>query len=364
MTNPVRNRSGAALPLAVLWMTIVAIGTAAAVTRLSAERRSHANRSAELDAFALAQAALEQYLATASSPPEESLTDTISGLPGGNAIITVHRIREADEVNPALYVVRSRAVNTSALRYDASTGPAVRSVARLATWISGSMEVQSAWTSITGIHKNGASGTISGEDQCGVAGTVAGVAVPETAVGGGPGYSQNGAGTVPSGNPDILHLGDNAAEAAELVTIDWDAIVNGGAHAADYVLTSTAGWPSDFSDWPTIYVNNPGGTVSLGPGASGQGLLIIRGNAVFNGAFSWNGVILVGGTMGGNGIQTIFGAVVTGLNVKLGETVPRNSLGNGNKNFRYNSCYVANALAGFGGFNALSNAWVDNWPEW
>jgi len=358
------NRPGTALPLAVLWMTIIAVGAAAAVNRLSAERRAQANRIAEVDTFALAQAGLDRYLATETQPPGASHTTTITDLDGGTVEITVHRLREADDDGPALYAVRARAVNTSAIRYDAATGNAVRSVARIVTWVSGSMTVQSAWTSITGIHKNGASGTITGTDQCGVQPMVAGVAVPTTAVNGDPGYSQNGAGHVPRGDPDILHIGANANEAADLVNIDWDAIVNAGAIAADYVLTSTSGWPSNFDDWPTIYVNNAGGTISLGPGQSGKGLLVIRGNATLNGSFSWHGVVLVGGVMGGNGNQTIHGAVVTGLNVKLGETVARNSLGNGTKDFRYNSCYVVNALAGFGGFSAMSNAWADNWPEW
>lgn len=364
MPVSLKLRPGAALPLAILWMTIIAIGAAAATNRLSAERRSQANRAAEVDAFALAQTGLERYLATANAEPPAFYQTTIGGLPGGEVDITVHRLREASETTPALYVIRAHARNTGAVRFDPNTGDAVRSVARLATWVSGTMEVQSAWTSITGIHKNGASGTISGTDMCGQSPTVAGVAVPQTAVGGGPGYSQNGANPVPKGNPDILHIGANANDAAGLVNIDWEAIVTGGALAADYVLTSTSGWPNDFSDWPTIFVNNPGGNISLGPNQSGRGLLVVRGDVTLNGSFTWHGVILVGGVMGGNGAQTIHGAVVTGLNVKLGENVPRNSIGNGTKDFRYNSCYVASALSSFAGFAALSNAWVDNWPDW
>jgi hypothetical protein len=62
-----------------------------------------------------------------------------------------------------------------------------------------------------------------------------------------------------------------------------------------------------------------------------------------------------------NGNNAVSGAVVTALNVELGQTVPPASVGNGNKTFQYNSCNVAKAMAGMGELVGYTNAWVDNW---
>lgn len=68
--------------------------------------------------------------------------------------------------------------------------------------------------------------------------------------------------------------------------------------------------------------------------------------------------------MTSNGNNTVLGAVVTGLNVKLGQTVDVSDVGNGTKTYKYHSRSVANALNRFASFMALRNALVDNWPTY
>src|SRR5207245_1841302 len=73
------------------------------------------------------------------------------------------------------YVVRSHAANTvKALR---GTPGAERTVAEYAVWQPGTMSILSSWTSLSGLHKNGASsmGT-GGFDGCGKMPAVGGVA--------------------------------------------------------------------------------------------------------------------------------------------------------------------------------------------
>jgi hypothetical protein len=57
------------------------------------------------------------------------------------------------------------------------------------------------------------------------------------------------------------------------------------------------------------------------------------------------------------------GAVISGLNVKIGLAVSTSisDFGNGTKTYEYDSCAVAAALAGFGTLTPLSNTWIDNW---
>jgi hypothetical protein len=93
-------------------------------------------------------------------------------------------------------------------------------------------------------------------------------------------------------------------------------------------------------------------------------MLIVEGNVTISGSTQWKGIILVGGTLTSNGNNTVLGAVVTGLNVKLGKTVGVSDVGNGTKTYRYDSCNVANALNNFASFVALRNGMVDNWPTY
>jgi hypothetical protein len=82
------------------------------------------------------------------------------------------------------------------------------------------------------------------------------------------------------------------------------------------------------------------------------------------GSLKWDGIIFVGGTLTSSGSNTVKGAIVTGLNVLLGQSVAASDLGNGTKTFLYDSCIVANALKKFNGLAPLRNAGADNWSSY
>jgi hypothetical protein len=355
----VRDQRGVALPMALLVTVVLAILLAAGFAALGGERRVHANDEAALDAFTLAETGLELFIARRDSfgftaaPPAVSESTRIT-LGGGYADVVLKQVRVDTAAGRYGYAVRSHGVITLAAL--SGTPQAERTVAEYAVWQTGTMSVLSSWTSLSGLHKNGASsmGT-GGTDACGKMPQVAGVAVPTN-----PGYTQNGGGLAPQGNPPVKNVAPTPAQMADSVKVDWAGITNGSALQPD-VTIPPGSWPS-FSDpnyWPTIKIN---GNWTL-PG-DGQGTLIVTGSLTMNGNVTWHGVLLVGDNLTSNGNNGVDGATITGLNVKLGQTLPQGDVGNGTKRFNYNSCNVAKALSRMGQLVGYTNAWVDNWPTY
>lgn len=362
-TRRLRARRGVTLPMTLLIIVVLSALAAGAFTRVGSERRTIDNQEATLDAHAMARTGLDQFLADPLNGPLTFDPATFVGpdsgtftMTAGYARVTVQRIRPAVGTTvTGLYIVKSRGVKTAS---SVSGAPAAeRTVALIAQWQPGTMNVVSAWTSLTGLQKNGGSGTLSGVDNCGGAAAVAGVGVPNT-----PGYTQNGGSSVPNGTPPILNMGTQAAAAAA-VGIDWASILNGTSMTPDVTLPSGS-WPSSstFStSWPVIFVDQAG-TFAL-PG-DGRGTLVVKNNLTISGSKSWDGIVLVGGTLISNGNNSVEGAVVTGLNVQLGQVVPVSDVGNGTKTYRYDSCNVANAASRFAGLQPFRNTSVDNWASY
>jgi hypothetical protein len=369
-TDIASARRGFALPMALFVIGFLAVSITAAFAMMSGERRTNSNTGAQVNAFAIAQAGLEEYLGNRAAlgfttNPPGALEEIRVTLPGGYADVRSERVKTLD-VTPAgipsaaVYSIRSIGVDTSPRLVG--TPIARRTVAQYAYWQKFSMQVRAGWTSIGGILKNGGSGVLSGTDGCGQQGAVAGVAVPVL-----PGYTQNGGTSVPSGSPAILPLGANSAGSADSVNIDWNAILNGGAVTPDVTLPGGT-WPS-FADpnyWPIIRVNGDltwdDSNALMSP--AGRGILIVTNNLTLSGAVNWRGVVFVGNKITSNGNNTIQGAVVTGLNAKLGQAVQQSDIGNGNKTFQYNSCNVESALGSFAALFPMPNAWMDNWASY
>jgi hypothetical protein len=219
------DREGFALPLAVLVLMISAGAALATMNAASSERRVMDSDRAANHALVLAESGLSQAATQADAwgwgaLPDATLDSARVTFTNGYADVVRVRIRPWTVTNSAIYLVRSRGVYTKG--GWAGAPAAVRMVTRYGTYSIGTLDARAAWTSITGLLKNGGSGTISGEDACGVLGSVAGVAVPDD-----PGYDQNGGSSVPAGDPDIESLGADADEAADAININWAGIVDG-----------------------------------------------------------------------------------------------------------------------------------------
>ena len=378
------NRRGFALPMAIFVIALLTVALTASFVSAGVERRVVDSQQAQVRAYNIAQQGLERYMA------ERTTLLGVSGAPGGGELSTaavgipqkiasytgspdsaevmIYQIRAASGTNPsatgyvpAMYMVRAKATDSE--RTLRGTAAAERSVAQMAIWVPGQLQVLAGWTSLSGLRKNGSSGTLSGNDHA-VAGAdcvpsgvnVAGIAVPDG------GYSGHLAPV--SGNPAVRYLG-SAAEATAAVKIDWNAIQNQNAIPADYVNV----WPpaakfNVLTFYPTIHfkkTETQSGDATL---QSGRGMLIVDGNLTVSGNTTWDGIILVGGNITSNGNNTVYGAVVTGLDKKLGQDVISNELGNGTKIYQYDSCAVTKATASMGTLRPLNNTFMDNWATY
>jgi hypothetical protein len=358
-------RPGFALPLAMIILSFMAAGAVAVLSLSSAEVRVLDNQRHQTSAFALAETGLEVYLARGRVTP----ADTTIALPGGSARVRAMLLRPAmNTTDSAIYVIRSEGMTQGA----GAVPQGRRTVAQLAYHVRGRTRVDAAWTSYSGVHKNGVSGMISGIDACG-GDPVAGVSVPDG------GYTQSGIadGETPVfGDPPIDEAGPQAEMAGES-RFDWAGITDPLAPALapdvikcysgfgyDARWTPCGSWPStsawaDPDYWPTIVINGSGPLPT-----NGRGTLIVTGDLTFGGGDTWDGLILVGGRVVDNGVGTISGAVVSGLNVLPGDWVPQSSKANGKKNYQYDSCKVAQAVGAHTRLSQIPNAWVDNWIAW
>lgn len=357
-----RRRSGLALLLVLIFLFVLTASLAAGFAVNVGERHLDDAGRQRARAMAMAEAGLQRVmvdrggLGLTASPPAAAESVRVA-VAGGFTDVIVTQLRPAVLGQNALYVIRSHASRTAT--GAAQERAAEQTVTQYAAWVRGTMQVQSAWTSLSGITKNGAAGTISGVDECGAKPALPAVTVPAS-----PGYT--GPTTPLVGTPPVdTSLGSTAAAMAASVPIDWAGIVAGTALTPDVVLPSGT-WPTStqFADpayWPTIRVDNRGGSPFSMP-SQGKGVLIVTGDLVVTGSNMWHGVILVGATLTSDGNNSVEGATVTGLNVKLGDAVPVTAIGNGTKFFQYNSCYVQSAMQGLGRFRPMFNTWSTRWP--
>jgi hypothetical protein len=358
------SRDGFALPVAIFVIGFLTVGVAAAFTRIDNESRVNRDRDAEIDAFGNAESGLQYYMTNRRAlgleqfPPAAAESIRVT-LPGGYADVVSHRLRQKNGAIEAIYYVRSRG---TAIRGTASsTPPAQRTVSNIAIFREESMQVTSAWTSLSGLQKNGTAGTIDGNDYCKDASNnpmtppVAGISVPD-------GLYEESGNFVPVGAPPVNEMGTKDAMAGA-IAIPWDAIINQNAIVPDIVVPPTANWPTQaqFNDpdfWPVIKVTG-NGTLDY----EGKGILIVSGNLTINGSKMWQGVVLVGGTVTSNGNNSVEGAVISGLNEKLVPpvSVPMQAIANGNKEYVYHSCNIARALSRISVLRPIPGSWADNY---
>ncbi len=352
------NRRGAVLPLTVIVLALLGVAVTITLSRVSSERRTGNDHRAQLGAFAVAQSGLSRYFSTVNGKPNGIQDVTFNDLPGGTAQVSLRMLRESTTtLLPAVYVVHSRGTYTAARRFSALIPAAERSVAAYALWTPAPFDLNAALTSLVGVSSNGNSGAYSGIDRCGAAAAIPGVGVPDNS----DNFTHSG---IINGNPEdqAYDMGTPgpAGTAQNEVDIDWAAVVAGTAFPADYTYPA---WPTStqFDNWPVTRVDG-----NLTMPTSGKGILVVTGNLTWNGTPNkmWEGLILVGGTLIGNGQSTIYGAVITGLNVKLGIAVPDYDVGNGTKTWQYDSCSLTRALGRIGSIQRIRNGWTDTWPSY
>ena len=362
------SRRGGTLPMVILLLTVMTVALAAAYTLNGTEAQIGDDYEEQLAALALAESGRHRFLTDraglgfTATPPAASEVDTIA-YTGGSAIVTLTRIRPQVNQLPPLYLLTSRGVRATG--GSGTIPPAERTVTQYVYWDVMPLNVLAGWTSLSGLQKNGLNpNSISGLDaspntaECPVLSPVAAVAVPTS-----PGFSGN-TGSL-AGTPLVASLGDAAATKGA-VDIDWAGLISTTAPTITYdlvippaTLPTTAHFTANPDYWPTIKVVG-----NLALASNGRGTLIVTGNVTMSNQARWDGVVLVGGTLVSNGLTGVSGAVVTGLNILLGQSVPITDVGNGDKLYRFNSCNTAKALKNQAKLRPLPNTWMDNWASY
>ncbi|MBM3907571.1 MAG: hypothetical protein FJ363_05755 [Gemmatimonadetes bacterium] len=375
-------RHGMALPMVIVVLLVLAASFAGGVALARGERALDDAGKSTLVAQSYAETGLERLtsdrgaLGLSGMPgTSDSTRVTVSG--GYYDVITT-RLRPASGVTvPAIYYLRSHAVVTQS--GVAGAPSAEYTVTALATWLNGTMTVQSALTGYNGTTKSGAAGAISGADECSVASggtgdTLPAVAVPATASNGGSGYQGSTAPLV--GDPLIQTIGATPAAAAASSPIDWPAIYDGTAIAPTFTsdwqgngFPSQAWFAANPTTFPVIFIQNgpPNAGNEFVLGEFGRGMLIVQDDIRLNGnTAGWDGILLVGGRIRTNGSNRVSGATVAGLNTQLGVTSLPSDINdlNGTKAFLYNSCNVSQAVAGMGSLRVYKNTWTNNFKTY
>jgi hypothetical protein len=371
------SRRAFALPMTIMVIVVLSAALTTALLATAGETTTNTALRGQSRAFMIAQMGLERFL---EAPDELSLCpkcDTLRSTPavdvfrkaidGDSVYITVTRVRhQSGATIPAVYFIQARGVDKHAkLGGRLATVDAERSVGIYAQWNTNTMQVLSAWTSLTGLVKNGTAGLLSGVDQCTATSSVAG-----TTVGKGD-LRYTGEPTWAEGNPPLDTV-KTASELAAAMQVDWNSIINGNAIPADLVVPpddfpSAAWFAADTSRWPVIRVTTSDYTLPNW----GRGIIIAEGDFRITGSNMWDGVVLVGGKLISNGSNTVAGATISGLNVLLpGGTNPGagelddQSVANGQKIYQYSSCKVERATKSLQKYRVLANTWADNLPSW
>jgi hypothetical protein len=377
-----KNRSGFALPMVVVFLVVLSFALAAGLAATAAEGSTTKAQRGQNRAYAIAEQGLQQFLVkrdslcalaswtTCLSDPTAVQTgqDSVQfATTGGYATIVSRMVRPqigTKDTIPALFFVRSRGVDSTSKLRGGDTTTSVRAVGMMVQWSAIVMNVTGAWTSLSGLNKQGSAGQIDGNDQCGKKPAVAGILVPK-------GDYQTSGGFTPTGNPP-LDTSKTLAQMEPLVNIDWNGILNNGAIPVDFTVPTPDAFPSaawftaDTTRWPIIRVH---GAFSL-PNA-GRGMIIADGDFTISGSNMWNGIILIGGQLTSNGNNTTSGATVSGLNYLLpGAVQPAqgyindNATANGTKSYVYNSCNVTKAAQRLRHYIPMANTWLDDIPIW
>jgi hypothetical protein len=374
------NRKGFAMPMAIFVIAVLTAALAAGFSGTATEFTTNAAVRGQNRAFQLAEAGLEQFLvrraesgwcSNCGNPITADSEWTRVSLVGGYADVVAVKVRPMIDLNTdAVYFIRSKGTDTSSrLNSVVGTRYAERTVGIYATWNTQTMAVKAAWLSLTGLSKEG-TGVISGIDDCHQRPDVAGVMVDK-----GDLYV-TGNSFFPLGNPPV----DTSNTFPQLKTqanIDWAGITQQNSITPDIEIPggafpTAAQFDADTNWWPVIRVHTNGFVLPN----RGRGIIIADSDFVVNGSNMWNGIILVGEQLMSDGNNTVSGATLSGLNYLINGKTPDpsslheksqdtdNSIGNGMKNYVYNSCYVALAAARMRRYVTMPNSWMDNLASW
>jgi hypothetical protein len=379
-----RAERGFVLATTLLVTTLLTVMLAASFLLVSAEQRTTDNSFGTARALARARAGLQNYFSLNRALTDTSTYDSIHVVfTNGYADVVAKRVRATSSGNAqALFVVRSTGVSTNPVMAGQVQGS--RTIAQLALLNPSTLPARAAVVALNGVQVVGAGATnnpLSGSDLGSQApcvspghplGDTAAITVPTT-VASGAGYLSN----PPGGNPTGTIENSTFATWTSLYNathIDWSGILNGNL-VPDYTVTNA----SPVSAWPPLVSTNYlVGYVppdSLGhnqnitiPTGQRRGMLVVTGNVTLVAGSHWDGIILAGGNVSVPSACSscdLHGMVVTGLNIAVGQSVPRDTLPRlGSTYVQWTWCYTQSSISSLNSLVPIKNGWADTWTTY
>ena len=324
------DRRGTALPVVLLVLLAASALAASGFLRAFLDSRSTENYAAAVRSFFVAEAGLNQALATIGTDTAASSTRSYE-IEGGTVVVQSRRLLRLD---PAREI---RLLTAEGAYEPGREGSARRTVAQLvlaplpfratAAFVATDTALLGTAAEISGLDSRG--GECSGTDA------VAGLAVP-------PGGFLGDTAAL-SGRPPLLSL---PAIGASLSSsgVDWRNAGRQEFVEPEHLIS--AAWtppPAAAPDaWPVTYAL-PSAPPITGT-VTGRGTLIVKGDLTVAGELRWSGLVLVAGSLAVSGRLDVTGAVAVGLDTDGSSIAGRSNL-SGAVDIRYDGCAVAGAAA-------------------
>lgn len=266
---------------------------------------------------------LDGYTATSDDTP------IATGTIGGIAYSAYLSNDSLDGVSSETDSNKKVMLTTVATKSSDNSKAVVQTVVQLYTGVTSPATIYSKGD-VTG---NGSSLTISGNDECGEESALA------------PVYTMSPAATTLSGNPTLT--GSPSTPQTGSLDLAIPAMITslkGGAHYTLTEDTNNATYGTSTS-YKTVYsnTNNPPNVNGLKlNNVTGYGILLIDGDLVLGGGFTWYGPIVVTGSVtlnGGGGGINVHGQILSGTSTLTDVTI------NGGNVINYNSCELKKSFA-------------------
>ena len=375
----VQDRRGVTLATSLLLILLLTVAVVAAFVRTSGDRRTTLDQVAAVDAYAVAQNGVDRFLTVRTTEPTTFPDSVNLTVPGGTAAVVLRQLRAKDVNTPGLYSGTSTGWTTGN-RYDARAARAYRTVTQLVEWSEATLNGNAALTSLNGIDQQGQPATYDGRDVCDGVQQPSSNWVPGLQMVDASDFEKKSNAAPPeiygSAGNTIVDMG-TLADALDQIGFIWDNVTAMVGALPNVVNVPPTNNTDDFNDfvfppknqqpWPILMVDNAGGSTYTA-NAPGHGILVVTGDFATSGnAFTWEGLVLVGGKMTVNGNSTWTGSVFAGLNnddPNNPDVVFPDNLINGNKTFQYSACSVTRALTAFAGWSKIPNARADNVPSY
>ena len=327
------DRRGTALPVVLLVLLAASALAASGFLRAFLDSRSTENYAAAVRSFFVAEAGLNQALATIGTDTAASSTRSYE-IEGGTVVVQSRRLLRLD---PAREI---RLLTAEGTYEPGREGSARRTVGQLvlaplpfratAAFVATDTALLGTAAEISGLDSRG--GECSGTDA------VAGLAVP-------PGGFLGDTAAL-SGRPPLLSLPDTRT-ALSSSGVDWRNAGRQEFVEPEHLIS--AAWtppPAAAPDaWPVTYAL-PSAPPITGT-VTGRGTLIVKGDLAIAGELRWTGLVLVAGSLAVSGRLDVGGAVAVGLDTD-GSSVAGRSILSGAVDIRYDGCAVAGAAARLG----------------